>query len=55
MLVTIQSRTLCLLVCCEKNFKIRIYKTTILPVVLYERRLRVFENRLLEDIWTEEG
>jgi hypothetical protein len=46
----------------SKNLKIRIYKTIILPVVLYgcetwsptlreEHRLRVFE----EDIWTEEG
>jgi hypothetical protein len=45
-----------------KNLKIRIYKTIILPVVLYgcetwsltlseEHRLRVFEK----DIWTEEG
>jgi hypothetical protein len=44
-----------------KNIKIKIYKTIILPVILYgcetscltlreERRLRVFEN-----IWTEEG
>jgi hypothetical protein len=42
----------------KKNIKIRIYKTTILPVVLYgcetwsltlreEQRLRVFENRVL--------
>jgi hypothetical protein len=42
----------------SKNLKIRIYKTTILPVVLYgcetwslalreEHRLRVFENRVL--------
>jgi hypothetical protein len=41
----------------SKNLKIKIYKTTILPVVLYgsetwsltlreERRLRMFENRL---------
>jgi hypothetical protein len=44
----------------------RIYKTVILPVVLYgcetwsltlreEHRLRVFENGAEEDIWTEEG
>jgi hypothetical protein len=32
MLATIQSRTFCLLC---KNIKIRIYKTIILPVVLY--------------------
>ena len=42
----------------SKNIKIKIYRTTILPVVLYgcetwsltlrdERRLRVFENRVL--------
>jgi hypothetical protein len=41
----------------SKNLKINIYRTTILPVVLYEcetcpvtmreeRRLRVFENRI---------
>jgi hypothetical protein len=44
-----------------KNLKIRIYKTIILPVVLYgcetwpltlreEHRLRVFENRVLRRI-----
>jgi uncharacterized protein (UPF0548 family) len=50
-----------------KNLKIRIrvYKTVILPVVLYgcktwsltlrkEQGLRVFENGAEEDIWTEE-
>jgi hypothetical protein len=52
MLATIQCRTFCVLVCCIKT-KIRIYKTIILPVVLYgcetwsltlreEQRLRVF-------------
>jgi hypothetical protein len=35
MLVTIQSRTFCLPVCCQKNLRMRIYKTIILPVVLY--------------------
>jgi hypothetical protein len=46
----------------SKNIKIRIYKTIILPVVLYgcetwsltlreERRLRVFENRMLRRIF----
>ena len=46
----------------SKNFKIKIYKTIILPVVLYgcetrsltlreERRLRVFENRILRRIF----
>jgi hypothetical protein len=45
-----------------KNLKIRIYKTIILPVVLYgretrsltlreEHRLRVFENRVLRRIF----
>jgi hypothetical protein len=49
----------------SKNIKIRIYKTIILPVALYGRetlsltlrekhRLRVFENRVFENIWTEE-
>jgi hypothetical protein len=61
MLAVIRSRTFCLLVCCQKNLKIRIYKTIFLPVVLYEcetwsrtlreeRRLRVFENRVLRRI-----
>jgi uncharacterized membrane protein len=55
-------RTICLLVCCQKNLKIRIYKTIILPVALYgcetrslilreEHRLRVFENRMLRKIF----
>jgi hypothetical protein len=35
MLATIQSRTFCILVCCLKRIRIRIYKTIILPVVLY--------------------
>ena len=46
----------------SKNLKIKIYKTIILPVVLYgcealsltsreERRLRVFENRILKRIF----
>ena len=45
-----------------KNIKIKIYRTIILPVVLYgyktwpltlreERRLRVFENRVLRRIF----
>jgi hypothetical protein len=49
----------------SKNIKIRIYKTIILPVVRYgcetwsltlreEHRLRVFENRVLRRIWSEE-
>jgi hypothetical protein len=56
MVVTIQSRTFCLLVCCLKNIKIRTYKTIILPVVVYlilkkQHRLRVFENRVLRRIF----
>ena len=51
----------------SKNLKIKIYKTIILPVVLYgcetrsltlreECRLRVFENRILEaNIWAQKG
>jgi len=46
----------------SKNLKIKIYRTTILPVVLYrcetwsltlrdERRLRVFENKVLSRIF----
>jgi hypothetical protein len=46
----------------SKNLKIKIYRTTILPVVLYgcetwsltlrgKRRLRVFENRVLRRIF----
>jgi hypothetical protein len=46
----------------EQNLKIKIYRTIILPVVLYgyktwlltlrdERRLRVFENRVLRRIF----
>jgi hypothetical protein len=62
MLATIRSRTFYLLVCCQNNLKIRIYKTIILPVVLYgcktwsltlreEHRLRVLENRVLRRIF----
>jgi hypothetical protein len=51
----------------SKNVKVRrIYKTIILPVVLYgcetwsltvreEHKLKVFENRSVENIWTKEG
>jgi hypothetical protein len=50
----------------SKNVKIRIYRTVILPVVLYgwatcsltlreERRLRVFENRVLRGIFELKG
>ena len=47
---------------CWVNLKIKIYRTIILPVVLYgcetwsltlreERRLRVFENRVLRKVY----
>ena len=50
----------------SKNLKIKIYRTIILPVVLYEyetwsltlreeRRLRVFENRVLRRIFGPTG
>jgi hypothetical protein len=62
MLATIQSKIFCLPVSHKKKLKIRIYKTVILPVVLYgcetwsltlgeERRLRVFENTVLRKIF----
>jgi hypothetical protein len=49
----------------SKNVKIKIYKTIILPVVLYghetwpltlreEHKLRAFENGAEENIWTED-
>ncbi|KAJ4449908.1 hypothetical protein ANN_01315 [Periplaneta americana] len=49
-------------VCCQKNLKVRIYKTVKLPVVVYgcetwtltlreEQRLRVFENKVLRKIF----
>jgi hypothetical protein len=61
MLATIQSRTLSSLLL-PKNVKARIYKTIILPVVLYgyktlavtlrkKHRLKVFENRVLKRIF----
>ena len=62
MLAIIRCRIFCLPVCYPKNLKITIYRTTILPVVLYgcdtwsltlreERKLRVFENRVLRRIF----
>jgi hypothetical protein len=50
----------------SKDIKIRIYKTIILPVVLYwcetwsltlreEHSLRIFKNGVEENIWTKEG
>jgi hypothetical protein len=61
MLATIQSRTFCLPVCCKKNLKMRIYKTIILPVIMYwcetwcltlreEHRLKVFQDKVLRRI-----
>ena len=55
-------RTFCLPGCYPKNLKIKIYRTVILPVVLYgcetwsltlreERKLRVFENMVLRRIF----
>jgi hypothetical protein len=52
----------CYPTCCPKNVKVKIYKTTILRVVLHgsetwslalgeEHRLRVFENRVLRRIF----
>jgi len=59
MLGIIRCRMFCLSVCYPKLKKIKIYRTIILPVVLYgcetwsltlreERRLRVCENRVLK-------
>jgi hypothetical protein len=50
----------------SKNIKIRIYKTIILPVILYgcetwsltlreKHRLRLFENRMLRKIFGQKG
>jgi hypothetical protein len=62
MLAIIESKIFCLPVSYKKNIKIKIYRTVILPVVLYgcetwfltlreEHRLRVFENRVLRKIF----
>jgi hypothetical protein len=61
MLAIIQTKIFCLPVS-YKNLKMKIYKTVILPIVLYgceiwsptlreEHRLRVFENRVLRRIF----
>jgi hypothetical protein len=66
MLAIIRCRIFCLPVCCPKNIKIKIYRTVIYSVVLYgcetwslilreERRLRVFENRVLRRIFGSKG
>jgi hypothetical protein len=62
MLAIIQSKIFCLPVSYQKNVKIKIYRTVILPFVLYgsetwsftlreEHRLRDFENRVLRRIF----
>jgi hypothetical protein len=62
MLDITQSKIFCLPVSYQKNLKIKIYRTVILPVVLYgcetwsltlreKHRLRVFENRVLRRIF----
>ena len=62
MLAIIRCRIFCLPVCYQKKLTLKIYRTTILPVVLYgcetwslaltaERNLRVFENRVLRRIF----
>jgi hypothetical protein len=65
MLATSQSRPFCLLVCCLKNVKIRIYKCINLPVALYGMKLGLshLENTIHwgsepgagENISTKEG
>jgi hypothetical protein len=65
MLAIIQSKIFCLPVSYQKNVKTKIYKTEILPVVLYgcetwsltlreERRLWIFETRVLRRIFGPE-
>jgi hypothetical protein len=62
MLATIQSRSFLSFHLLSKDVKIRIYKTIILPVILYgcetlslalreEHRLRVFENGVLRRVF----
>jgi hypothetical protein len=62
MLAIIQSKIFCLPVSYKKSLKIKIYKTVILPFVLYgcetwsltlggENRLRISENRVLRRIF----
>jgi len=62
MLAIIRCRTFCLPGCYPKILKIKIYRTIILPIVLYgcetwwltlreERKLRVFENKVLRRIF----
>ena len=62
MLDNIRCRIFCIAVCYQKNLKTMIYRTRNFPVVLYgcetwsltlreERRMRVFENRVLRRIF----
>ena len=62
MLAVIRFRIFCIPVCFQKNLKTKMYRIINLPVVLYgcetwsltlrgERRLRVFENRVLGRIF----
>ena len=62
MVAIIRGRNFCLTRLLSKNLKIKIYRTIILPVVLYgcetwsltlreERKLRVFENKVLRRIF----
>ena len=62
MFAIIWYRNFCLPVCYPKKVKVKIYRTIILHVVLYgcencsltlkeERRLRVFENRVLRRVF----
>jgi hypothetical protein len=62
MVAIIESKIFCLPVSYQKNLKIKIYKTVILPVVLYEcetwsltlreeHRLRFFEKRVLRKMF----
>jgi hypothetical protein len=66
MLTVIQSKIFHLPVSYQKNLNIKIYKTIVLPVVLYEcetlsltlreeHRLRVFENGMLRRIFGRKG
>jgi hypothetical protein len=61
-MLAVLCRIFCLPFCYPKSVKIKIYRTTVLPVVLYgceawslthreECRLRVFENRMLRRIF----
>ena len=62
MLAIVRWRIFCLPVCYPKNLKLKIYRTIILPAVLYgcetwsltlreERRLRVFETKVFKGVF----